>query len=82
MELNICRKFVLQYRCTTSFAEAIMIDFKLGQANNGHAAVLLHGLAEMSYLLQMKIDAYRQKSILQVILLNYPCSNPKEYLIL
>ena len=52
------------------------------------------GLAKRSYLLlmackdvifivyQMKIDTYRQKSILQVILLNYHCSNPKEYLIL
>ena len=40
------------------------------------------GLAEMSCLLQMKIDTYRQKSILHVILLHYPCSNPKGYLIL
>ena len=39
------------------------------------------GLAGMS-LLQMKIDSYRQKSILQVTLLNFLCSNPEGYLIL
>ena len=38
------------------------------------------GLAGMSFLLQMKIDSYSKTSILQVILLNYLCSNPEEYL--
>ena len=40
------------------------------------------GLAGMSYLLQISIDSYSKTSILQVVFLNYLCSNPEEYLIL
>ena len=51
VKLNICIKFVLQYRYTTSFAGGVMIDFKLGYANNGHAAVLLWACKDVIFII-------------------------------
>ena len=53
VKLNICIKFVLQYRYTTSFAGGMMIDFKLGSKLIMDLQQFCFGLAKMSYLLLM-----------------------------